>query len=69
MIFLEVFDNMPHDRVHKENGRYSLQSCVHWTDNALHEVKQPLTDPLIQAFLINKEVLEVYNDLPEKDPF
>ena len=57
IVGLEVLDNMPHDKVYKEDSEWKYQTLV--TED-LQEEKQPITDPLIQ------ECLGIYQKMPPK---
>ena len=57
IIALEILDNLAHDRVWKENGKWSLQSRV---NEDLKEVKEKIEDELII------KTLDCYLKMPEK---
>ncbi|OMJ72462.1 hypothetical protein SteCoe_29091 [Stentor coeruleus] len=48
VIGLEVLDNLPHDRIWKKNGNWSLQTRV---SQDLQEIHEDITDPLIHSCL------------------
>lgn len=67
VLFLEVLDNMPHDRVYKSSlAAAAKQSSDEWTEQAqvefsdesanenLTETRRPISDPLIKEFLALK---------------
>ncbi|KRX04263.1 hypothetical protein PPERSA_11387 [Pseudocohnilembus persalinus] len=67
IIFLEVFDNMPHDRVFYNEKEKKFDTCaavelnLDFPNDNLQEVKLPINDRVIQ------QVLKLYQELPQMD--
>lgn len=68
VVFLEVLDNMPHDRIYysDENKAWAYETWVNATVDAqgketYEEIKRPIADPLI------KELIEIYTTMPNKE--
>ncbi|EGR27457.1 hypothetical protein IMG5_195690 [Ichthyophthirius multifiliis] len=61
VIFLEVLDNMPHDRVYEGKYESLVQFSDQFGNENLKEIQQEIKDDLI------KEIMEYYNSLPEID--
>ena len=61
---MEILDNMPHDRLYKENGKLAYQSVVTTSEDgsqAISEEKAPITDKLC------KEFVRLYESMPPGD--
>lgn len=68
VLFLEVFDNMPHDRIYYSDDKkdWAYETLVETLDQGTEkesykEIKQAISDPFV------REMVDIYRSMPESD--